>query len=258
LTNRKNQNSFLILTTLGVYFGLLLVGGTPCVLAQHAATTKGFELKDEIEVKDDLDKKPETDTDQITSPIYTYLRDLDKYLKDVRTADNYLRSEFELDPQRFQFVEHKGAYQKDPTPVVAAPCYLIGKANRPFDNNIVGFTRLPILLNPYEMGVNSSWNLGCESPDDAIKSDRFTTIEVSRTYKDDLTFSFLIKLASTAEITDLFRNLETAFKKINAADLIERQKVLWENTKLTQTSDTVIIVTHLPRAGLDALLAEAK
>lgn len=57
MNNCKNQNSILVLATLGVYLGLVLAGATPQVLAQ-AAMTRQFDVKDEIEVKDDLDKKP--------------------------------------------------------------------------------------------------------------------------------------------------------------------------------------------------------
>jgi hypothetical protein len=41
LNNRKNQNSILVLATLGVYLGLVLVGATPQMLAQ-AAMSKQF------------------------------------------------------------------------------------------------------------------------------------------------------------------------------------------------------------------------
>lgn len=54
---KKNNNSILFLTTLGVYLGLVLVGATPVL--GHAALTRNFELQDEIEVRDDLDKKPD-------------------------------------------------------------------------------------------------------------------------------------------------------------------------------------------------------
>lgn len=56
---RQNQNSIVALATLGVYLGLLLAGATPGVLAQQAALTKQFNVKDEIERKDNLDKKPD-------------------------------------------------------------------------------------------------------------------------------------------------------------------------------------------------------
>lgn len=68
MSERKNQNSILVIATLGVYLGLMLAGATPHVLAQ-AAMTRQFDVQDEIEVKDDLDNKPdpsaidETDAD---------------------------------------------------------------------------------------------------------------------------------------------------------------------------------------------------
>jgi hypothetical protein len=55
MTNRKNYNSILFLT---VYLGLVLVGATPQVMA-HAATNSLFDLRQEIEYKDDLDNKPD-------------------------------------------------------------------------------------------------------------------------------------------------------------------------------------------------------
>jgi hypothetical protein len=58
LNNRKNQNSILVLATLGVYLGLVLAGATPQVLAQ-AAMTRQFDVRDEIEAKDDVDRKPD-------------------------------------------------------------------------------------------------------------------------------------------------------------------------------------------------------
>ena len=58
MSSRKSQNSILFLATLGVYLGLVLAGATPQVLAQ-AAMTRQFDVKDEIEFKDDLDNKPD-------------------------------------------------------------------------------------------------------------------------------------------------------------------------------------------------------
>lgn len=68
MNNRKNQNSILVLATLGVYLGLVLVGATPQVLAQ-AAMTRQFDVKDEIEVADQLDNDPDnTSPADITLP----------------------------------------------------------------------------------------------------------------------------------------------------------------------------------------------
>ncbi len=63
MTKNKNHNSILVLATLGVYLGLVLVGATPQVLS-HAAMTRQFDVKDEIEYKDDLDTKPDSTPDE--------------------------------------------------------------------------------------------------------------------------------------------------------------------------------------------------
>lgn len=57
MNTRKNYNSIVFLT---VYLGLVLVGATPQVLAQ-AATPRLFDIKTEIEFKDNLDKNPDNE-----------------------------------------------------------------------------------------------------------------------------------------------------------------------------------------------------
>ena len=64
MSNSKNYNSIVFLTTLSVYLGLVLVGATPSVLAQQAALAQKFEIQNEIEIEDDLDKKPDDEADK--------------------------------------------------------------------------------------------------------------------------------------------------------------------------------------------------
>ncbi|HRH43290.1 MAG TPA: hypothetical protein PKY82_16780 [Pyrinomonadaceae bacterium] len=65
MTNRRNYNSILFLT---VYLGLVLVGGGSQVFA-HAATNSLFDLRNEIEFKDDLDNKPDDLCPNLTAQI---------------------------------------------------------------------------------------------------------------------------------------------------------------------------------------------
>ncbi len=58
MSKAKPNNSFIFLTTLGVYIGLLMVGATPGIVAQQGAMTRNFEISEEVEVKDDLDLDP--------------------------------------------------------------------------------------------------------------------------------------------------------------------------------------------------------
>ena len=75
MSNPKNYNSIVFLTTLSVYLGLVLIGGTPPVLA-HAAMTQQFDIQSEIEVKDNLDKKPD-ENDFLVQSILGIINDLD-------------------------------------------------------------------------------------------------------------------------------------------------------------------------------------
>ena len=75
MTSGKNYNSIVFLTTLSVYLGLVLVGGTPPVLA-HAAMTRHFDIQNEIEVKDDLDKKPDDEKIDFPQTIADYYSQL--------------------------------------------------------------------------------------------------------------------------------------------------------------------------------------
>jgi hypothetical protein len=258
LNNRKSHNSILFLTTLGVYLGLVLVGATPQVLAQ-AAMTKQFNVKDEVEVKDDLDKKPKDVEDPFVESIQIYFQDLDSYLRDVRKADEYLRSTYDPNEARIAG-NYFGVYKRDPEDVLLAPCHRIGDSKGLFSlEKVTHFTRLPILLNPEYENANWSWgHMGCKRLDGSRQEKAaFAEIEVSKTQRGLFTYQVSIKLASSSTASVLFENLNQAFKRVDAAEFSDRQKVLWENTKLTTTSDQVLIITRLPRAGLDTLLAKS-
>ncbi len=64
MQNKANHNSILLLTTLGVYIGLLLVGAPTGVLAQPAAMTRNFEISEEIVMRDELDNDPELSAEE--------------------------------------------------------------------------------------------------------------------------------------------------------------------------------------------------
>lgn len=77
MEKRRGQNSILFVATLGVYLGLMLAGATPQVLA-NAATTRTFDIKDEIEFQDKLDKDPDPLADRLSAD----------------TVDNFKRDKF--------------------------------------------------------------------------------------------------------------------------------------------------------------------
>ena len=76
-----------------MYLGLVLAGATPQILAQ-AAMTREFDVKDEIEVKDDLDTKPNklaAGSDEPTEPVATdnkISRSVQRFLAEFETIDS--------------------------------------------------------------------------------------------------------------------------------------------------------------------------
>jgi len=83
---RKGQNSILFLTTLGVYLGLVLVGA-PHVLSQ-AATTRQFDVKDEIEKNDEFDGNP--DIEELKSLITNAVESsIASFINQVRDSDRH-------------------------------------------------------------------------------------------------------------------------------------------------------------------------
>ncbi|MGQ0542693.1 MAG: hypothetical protein ACT4O9_12700 [Blastocatellia bacterium] len=238
---RKNQNSILYLTTLGVYLGLLLVGGTPCVLAQQAALTKEFNLKDEIDRRDDPEKEPTADTGSLSKHLQLYLRELDEYFDRVRKADDHLGS----------------LYSKDPEAVLDVPCHELGGAAIPFHLNTSTRTILPILLNPEYRQTNWSWApMACRPLNNAAEAKlRFTEIEVSIDGRDIFTYQFGMTFDSRSDALEILERFKSSYENIDMLELSARQKVLWQNTKLTKSDNKVFIVTRLPRGSLDSLLA---
>ena len=93
MNKRNNYNSIVFLTTLSVYLGLVLVGAPP-ILA-HAAMTRHFDIQNEIEVKDDLDKNPDDETctelkaktyEQDIQFVKVYLETVSQFLKPISFA----------------------------------------------------------------------------------------------------------------------------------------------------------------------------
>jgi len=83
----KNYNSIVFLTTLSVYLGLVLVGGAPQVFA-YAATTKNFDIQHEIEVRDDLDNKPDGESIAGKSAIEQNRQILEEYARLLSSSLN--------------------------------------------------------------------------------------------------------------------------------------------------------------------------
>ena len=243
MSNRKN-NSILFLTTLGVYLGLVLVGGAAPQALAHGALTRNFELQDEIEVKDDLDKKPDGETGSLSLSIKTYLEDVEYFLNALQR----LEQSGKFDRTRDQF---------EVTQSTLLPCVAANKVGSYTANTFkLKNEQLRPSLERFSKLLTDGYSLA-----DCLPTTRFDGQEATSskfTYKLDdsaLTIQVFVQKVSPDVARKLSGDLVTVFAKFapNAGDLA-RQKI-FENTTFKSKNDQVLVITRLPRAALDPLLA---
>lgn len=243
LNNRKGQNSILFLTTLGVYLGLVLVGATPVL--GHAATTRNFEILDEIEFKDDLDRKPD---DKKRSPlemsIGNYYADIEYFLESLERLRR--SGNLDLAVDTFELAQS-----------TALPCVA--------DNKVGSYTAETLftsnkaiqpLLESTTKRITDGFGFA-----DCVPSSKFAGQEATHSH-------FVLKLnaealslevtgvkRSPAEVAAFLRELSAAWDQFRARTADPVKKHISDATRLSATGNKILIVTRLPRAALDPLLA---
>lgn len=232
----------IFLATLGVYFGLVLIGGaSPQVYAQ-AATTRNFELKDEVEVKDDLDTNPD-DCEKLAAKAKEKQRrfpieentffSYSKAIADVTSTVQQLSST--------QFYFNSSAYGDSSLPHYVSiefegkPILFPGKTRRKLENEILVLSHIfPTAV----LGTQKRFEFSLALD----KSDLVTTAKFLRHDDVEAHQAFI----AYDSILDLWRCTAK-----HSTDVL-----LSKNTEISWIKNQVLVVTRLPRAGLDSLLAK--
>jgi hypothetical protein len=246
MTKGKNYNRIVFLTTLSVYLGLVLAGATPQVMA-YAALTRNFDIQNEIEVKDDLDNKPENEDiesffelglDKAVADFVADLRRLKQqgkykssYKKNLTTSCSHtLCSEDAADASLGELL--------DDSKIAEA----LWKLHLKIDIG-AGGTFYKYLYDEFVDEFRKDKNTGCKE---------INTKLVFNQKELNINFEFSKQAAQKASV--FIENLNRAFviKSAEAKDLLTKQ--VYENTKAILENNQVFIVTRLPRAGIDSLL----
>ncbi|MEP6788741.1 MAG: hypothetical protein ABJB40_09950 [Acidobacteriota bacterium] len=243
MSNRKNQNSILVLATLGVYLGLVLAGATPQVLA-NAAMTRQFDVKDEIEVKDDLDKKPDDDRSPVTASVEVYLNDVEYFVASL----GRLRSKGKFDPTKDTFSVAQ---------TTLLPCIDSNLAGRytPIRFDSTNEPSRPV-LERFSHGMVYGYSLG-----DCVANNEFNGVAAADSHftfgLDGKAFSINlgVKKQSPQRALELLRELESTLRLYSTRENTKLRQSIIANTAFSADNDQVFVVTRLPRAGLDSLLA---
>lgn len=241
---RKAQNSILLLTTLGVYLGLLAAGGTAPQVLAHSATTRNFEIKDEIEIKDDIDRDPDERASARLS-LVTYFQDVENFVNTLKRLNG--SKFFDSAADTFSV-----------TQTTQLPCVPANKIGSYTANDfVVRNEAIRPWLESFSKLLTDGYSLG-----DCLPNARFAPDEATDSkfnfHLDKEAFSVEVSVRkSTPQNAKLFAgDLDSSFRALREEPTEPVRAILYGSTKVRVAGDQIFIVTRLPRGSLDPLLSK--
>ena len=222
-----------------------MVGGAAPQVLAHSPTTRNFEISDEIEVKDDLDNKPDDERSDVRLSLLTYFQDVEYFVKTLRR----LGGTKYFDPASDSFEVDQS------TQLPCVPANKIGSytANKFVTKN----EQLRPWLESFSKLLTDGYSLG-----DCLPNSRFAPSEATdskfnlRFDKDAFTIDVAVRKSSPEAAKLLAGDLADTFAALKKADADTVRQKLYEATKFRSENDQIFVVTHMPRAALDPLLAK--
>jgi hypothetical protein len=243
MSKSKNYNSIVFLTTLSVYLGLVLSGGaTPSVLA-HSALTRDFDLKNEIIFEEDLDKKPDDEISENVEIIrkINIVEAISNFVSDLKKLESI--GKFNPKEERIFSYQHWTKHYSETYST---------SINREVSNPWLetALSELISTATPDYLHTISDRLPNCDGTDC-----REYSVEIEAT-KDEFSINFTFT-KSTAEKAKLAAE---AFGKVFLEQKDASKNTInlpiYENTKAISENNQVFIVTRLPRASIDSLIAQ--
>ena len=243
MSNKRTQNSILFLTTLGVYLGLLVVGGAAPQVFAHSATTRGFEIADEIEIKDDLDNKPDDERSPVHMSLGNYLDDVEKFIIALRG----LQQKQLFDPATATF----SVGQSTQLPCVAA--------NRVGSYTVAEFATSSEpsrkTLEWFSKRLTDGYSLGDCLANDRLGKETHNSKFDFKLDQNNFTVEVVAKKSSPSNAHLLADDLQRTSKQFQVDPAEQIRARIYENTTFRSEKDQVYIRTRLPRADLISLLS---
>lgn len=232
MTQRNKNNSIIFLTTLSVYLGLVLVGATPQILAQTSITREEYEARVEREDKEELDK-PLNDENLFIPQIIHLVKELNALSQ---------KQAFNWNANNNYQVDGLGFCESDNSPSFGGGgTFGNRRADEILDDFVVRLGReITKRRVADKLGDYYSQN---------VKYDFFTS---------NSTFSIktTIENKNSQDTQTFFNEVKSYFENFVSYPDSYKEKIIYENTKITSENNQVIIVTRLPRGSLDELLKQ--
>lgn len=237
MSQRNKNNSIVFLTTLSVYLGLVLVGA-PTVLAQAALPSR-LEVKEKIERKDDLDKKPDESADEKIQSLKFGNQVILDYVEVVKIL---LEASRQANPNGFSFASETKSDSVGNLQIKRA--FFTKLDNRELDSRQIFhkinselnklFKFFPAQTSYDESNITVSFKLsreGFTTESKFLQKDAFDTQELLSVYNASLEY-------------------------LRRETFDKPQILILKHTEILAENKHFIIVTRLPRGSLDVLLAK--
>jgi hypothetical protein len=245
MSSRKSQNSVLFLATLGVYLGLVLTGATPVL--GHAANTRQFDIRDEIEFSDEFDNKPDNETYGLAISLKGYLEDVESFLESLEQLSS--GGKFDRAADVFEVSQNS-----------LLPCV---PANSIGNYTAVSFSLKNESLQPslerFSKLLTDGYSLA-----DCVPSSRFNGGEAAesrftvRLEKAQLSVEIGVRKGSPQLAQKLSADLTKAFAAFRDSGKSSVRVRILKTTSFRAENDQVFVITRLPRAALDPHTADAR
>ena len=241
---RKAQNSILLLTTLGVYIGLLVAGGAAPQVLAHSATTRNFEITDEIEVKDDVDRDPDERVSARLS-LVTYFQDVENFVKTLRRLSG--TKYFDASADTFSVAQ-----------ATQLPCVADNKVGSYTANNFAAKNEaIRPWLETFSKHLTDGYSLG-----DCLPNSRFAPSDATdskfnfRLDQEAFLVEVSVRKSSPQNARAFSEDVVSTLRTLREEPAEPVRVVLYGATTVRSVNDQIFVVTRLPRGSLDPLLAK--
>ena len=206
--------------------------------------TRSFDIVDEIEFKDDLDKKPDDERADINLSVQVYLEDVEQFLLALNQLAQ--KGQFDLKADSFEVVQNS-----------SLPCVA---SNQRGSFTPVKFDTRNQAVEPFLRHITSQANYGY-SLADCVSDAHFNGTETSgskfvlKLDGSDLSLQIAVKRSSPQSAAGLVPTLTETFLRFRKQATPVRQAII-DHTSVRTVNDQVFVITRLPRGSLDPLFAK--
>jgi len=221
MTTNKSQSSILILATIGVYFGLVLVGATPQIVAQQTATASYHRIKS----SDDL-----------------YIDSVVKLLDELNRLS--ISRKFDWNGNTEISIEDLGFDADDLPSFLGSGSKVDPELEFAIENRSLDIARR-LLSRKADLGLGDFHSAYPE-----------TINIVFASAKSGLKIEFKVNSRDSHSAQQLGNSVAKYFSELSARNLVGKKQLVAENTTSKVEDTKLILSTHLARSSLDSLLGK--